>query len=334
MLCVELYCGMFGWSAGWLARGGRAIGFDLEHQPWHGPVPDGAELVLQDVLTLHGAQFADADLIIASPPCQEFSYRAMPWKKAKSLPPPYLGMKLFWRCWQIQAEACEAAGHHIPMVVENVRGAQPWVGRARANYGSYYLWGDVGMVGNQLAVVRDGVLDHRTLKQPRNGHFKIAAPHLWLSDPFQSAAVAGVKGFGGTWFGGNLNPNRNPREFLDWMAHDTESEVKGISADTGADGTDADGTKVPGISWSKYGQPDYKAKSFTGTAAQRLEDGTKIGGDWFSDPASTCCKHGSRSQERKAASALIARIPEPLSNWVAEVLWPQSTNLIRASRSA
>jgi hypothetical protein len=29
------------------------------------------------------------------------------------------------------------------MVVENVRGAQPWVGRARWNYGSFYLWGDV-----------------------------------------------------------------------------------------------------------------------------------------------------------------------------------------------
>jgi len=29
------------------------------------------------------------------------------------------------------------------MVVENVRGAQPWVGRAAANFGSYYLWGDI-----------------------------------------------------------------------------------------------------------------------------------------------------------------------------------------------
>ena len=29
------------------------------------------------------------------------------------------------------------------MVVENVKGAQPWVGRARWNYGSFYLWGDV-----------------------------------------------------------------------------------------------------------------------------------------------------------------------------------------------
>jgi hypothetical protein len=26
---------------------------------------------------------------------------------------------------------------------ENVRGAQPWVGRAQWHFGSYYLWGDV-----------------------------------------------------------------------------------------------------------------------------------------------------------------------------------------------
>lgn len=29
------------------------------------------------------------------------------------------------------------------MVVENVKGAQPWVGSARWHYGSFYLWGDV-----------------------------------------------------------------------------------------------------------------------------------------------------------------------------------------------
>ena len=61
-LVIELFCGMFGWSAGWLALGGEAIGFDIEHQPYHGPVPKGAHLVLQDVLTLHGSQFKDASL--------------------------------------------------------------------------------------------------------------------------------------------------------------------------------------------------------------------------------------------------------------------------------
>ena len=46
-------------------------------------------------------------------------------------------------CFRIQREAIEAAGHYIPLIVENVRGAQKWVGRARWNYGSFYLWGDV-----------------------------------------------------------------------------------------------------------------------------------------------------------------------------------------------
>ena len=99
------------------------------------------KLVIQDVLTLHGSQFKDANLIVASPPCQAYSYRAMPWKRAKLLPPP--DNVPFETCFRLQREACEAAGRHIPLVVENVRGAQKWVGRARWNFGSFYLWGDV-----------------------------------------------------------------------------------------------------------------------------------------------------------------------------------------------
>jgi hypothetical protein len=67
----------------------------------------------------------------------------MLWKRAKALLPPYLGMELFNAQFRIQREASEAAGRHIPMVVENVRGAQKWVGRAAWHYGSFYLWGDV-----------------------------------------------------------------------------------------------------------------------------------------------------------------------------------------------
>jgi hypothetical protein len=48
----------------------------------------------------------------------------MPWKRAKALPPPCNA--LFEACFRIQREACEAAGRHVPMIVENVRGAQPW----------------------------------------------------------------------------------------------------------------------------------------------------------------------------------------------------------------
>jgi hypothetical protein len=45
--------------------------------------------------------------------------------------------------------------------------------------------------------------------------------------------------------------------------------------------------------------------------------GLKIGGDWFSDPQSTCRKHGSKSKGRKMASAMIAKIPEPLARHIA-----------------
>ena len=100
---------------------------------------------MRDVRSIHGSELKDADRILSwvQPPCQEFSYRAMPWKRAKALPPPFLGMELFNAQFRIQREAIEAAGHYIPMVVENVRGAQKWVGRAQWNYGSFYLWGDV-----------------------------------------------------------------------------------------------------------------------------------------------------------------------------------------------
>jgi hypothetical protein len=123
-----------------MAEGYTVVGFDNE-QHCYGEARYPAQLVIQDVLTLHGRQFKSAALIVASPPCQAYSYRAMPWKRAKALPPP--SNELFDACFRIQREAIEAAGHHIPLVVENVCGAQKWVGRARWHYGSFYLWGDV-----------------------------------------------------------------------------------------------------------------------------------------------------------------------------------------------
>ncbi len=149
-LAIDLFCGLGGWTDGLLAEGWDVIGFDCERHAY-GDAKYPAQLVLQDVLTLDGAQFRNADLIVASPPCQEFSYMAMPWSRAKAkigvieaCPAEWLRLcALFDACFRIQREACAASGRHIPLIVENVRGAQRWVGRSRWNFGSFHLWGDV-----------------------------------------------------------------------------------------------------------------------------------------------------------------------------------------------
>lgn len=151
-LAIDLFCGLGGWTDGLLAEGYEVIGFDIEAHAY-GEERYPAQLVLQDVLTIDGAQFRAADLIVASPPCQEYSYMAMPWSLAKAKAAAIRADEtgaalerlnaLFNACFRIQREASQAAGRRIPMVIENVRGAEPWVGRAAWNFGSYYLWGDV-----------------------------------------------------------------------------------------------------------------------------------------------------------------------------------------------
>jgi hypothetical protein len=219
-LAIDLFCGLGGWTDGLLAEGYHVIGFDIErHQYGDGKYP--AQLVLQDVLTLHGRQFKDVDLIVASPPCQEFSYMAMPWSKAKAIEAEYKsGVRdrakltaLFDACFRLQREACEAAGRHIPLIVENVRGAQKWVGRSRWNFGSFHLWGDVpalmpitkqrGMKGSVGTV--NGSVKFREQSSWDRGQ-KMPEGHSQRTDKGRSAALGnydllreGLKQ-GGDWF--------------------------------------------------------------------------------------------------------------------------------------
>jgi hypothetical protein len=259
MLAIDLFCGLGGWAEGFLAEGYDVVGFDIErHDYGTGGYP--GQLVLQDVTTLHGKQFKDARVIVASPPCQAYSYRAMPWKRAKALPPP--DNTLFETCFRIQREASEAAGRHIPLIVENVRGAQKWVGRSAWNFGSFHLWGDI-------------------------------------------PALMPI-------------PSRR-------------------------------GTKVPGLDWSKFGQPGYKdgpGKCFRDSAIKNIggswfniahnttsgvgqnPDGRKCGGSWFGsgNDCSLMRQHSSKSPKRKAASAMIAKIPFPLAQHIARCFVGQSTH--------
>ncbi len=274
-LAIDLFCGLGGWTDGLLAEGYDVIGFDIE-QHEYGEHRYGGQLVLQDVCTLHGSQFKDATLIVASPPCQAYSYRAMPWKKAKALPPP--DNTLFETCFRIQREASAAAGRHIPLIVENVRGAQPWVGRARWNYGSFYLWGDVpALMPITLRAQKfnpDGTNHGQgswfAIADSQNRGSKVPGFRFDGSGKsFQSASVQEhTKNNGGSWFN---------------IAHNT----------TSGKGQNPDGRKQPGI-----GGVRNNGK----------------GDAWFQDGAA---RHGSKSKSRKMASAMIAKIPLPLSRYIA-----------------
>ena len=236
-LAIDLFCGLGGWTEGFLAEGWECIGFDIErHDYGSGGYP--AQLVLQDVLTLHGRQFKSADCIVCSPPCQEFSYMAMPWSKAKAKERDLLEGRddpkrltaLFDACFRIQREAIEAAGHFIPLVVENVRGAQKWVGRSRWNYGSFHLWGDVPALMPMTKALPKaaghsmnkgepkGNMHHTECVESAIGHKVPGFRFDGSGKSFQTASVAAAAGtkVSGDWFGsyadmkssGTISPGR------------------------------------------------------------------------------------------------------------------------------
>jgi len=290
-ICIDLFCGLGGWAEGFLAEDYTVIGFDIErHDYGTGGYP--GQLVLQDVLTLHGSQFKNAAVIVASPPCQAYSYRAMPWKRAKALPPP--DNKLFEACFRIQREASEAAGKYIPLIVENVKGAQPWVGRARANFGSFYLWGDVGRLGNRVIALNGrlgsdvGVRAYRATKNGGGSRFAVA--HNTASGHSQNPD--GRKGVPHKPSGHWTNPNENGVK-----CGDRCKDRKSGKWTTG---------------WNVANAQAFRAS----------EDGSK--GNWRArdaDGKRLCIGQratSSKSDSRKAASAMIAKIPFPLSSHIAK----------------
>jgi hypothetical protein len=294
-LAIDLYCGLGGWTEGLLAERYHVIGFDIE-QHAYGDERYPAHLLIQDVKTLHGSQFKDASLIVASPPCQEFSYMAMPWSRAKQIaralrgqdefPEGYKGSRtiaeltaLFDACFRIQREASEAAGHKIPLVVENVKGAQPWVGPAAWNFGSYYLWGDVpALMPHTIGAVKVPSMDWSKYGEP--GYKAVA---------FNDEAIRQIAGRrtapgNGSRFT-SVEPAEGRKHHGDWF-------------------------RDPSCPSRQGGQSKPRAEGRKGAGA---------GAEWFDQ---NLCSLPSKSPRRKAASAKIAKIPLALSSHIARVYRP------------
>lgn len=294
-LAIDLFCGLGGWTDGLLALGYRVIGYDIEEHVYGDQRYQG-ELVVQDVLTLHGSQFKDAALIVASPPCQEYSYMAMPWSlakaKAAAIRADTTGAelerlnRLFNACFRIQKEASIAAGRHIPMVVENVRGAIPWVGRSRWNFGSFHLWGDVPAL---MPIQKY----HRRLKAKEGEQWNINRANFTGALGWDE----GRKNDGGSWFGigspGQKVVGQNPVHRRDGAPHTKHLTNPG-----------------------EHFKPPARVSAEPPAEGRK---GAGAGAEWFDQNISSL---PSSSPRRKAASAMIAKIPEPLSRHIGAVYWP------------
>lgn len=251
---------------------------------------------------------------------------AMPWslakEKAAKIRADETGRelerlnRLFMSCFRIQREASIAAGRQIPLVVENVRGAQPWVGRAQWNYGSFYLWGDVPCF----------------MPRPRKGGVKVGGMGWYPpDDPRHQIGAA-------------FNPAAQGREFSEAREG---RKVPGFRFDGSGGSFQTAAVKVA----SEEGRRTDigKGARFTSRDCGVEKEGLKHGGDWFSDPSSpsrqggqvkrvaegrkgagagaewfdgNLCVKSSNSPARKLASAQIAKIPFALSSYIGEFYRP------------
>ena len=133
MRLLDLFCGRWGWSAAFAARGWSGVGVDLTEYPR----PRGFEYVNLDILSLTAEWIRQGqfDFIVASSPCEEFSIHGM--KHFHPNPKyPETGIKLFNHTRAI----CEASG--LPYVMENVRPAQRFIGASVHQCGPFHLWGN------------------------------------------------------------------------------------------------------------------------------------------------------------------------------------------------
>jgi hypothetical protein len=131
MRMLDLFCGRLGWSKAFLARGWDVTAIDLIEPP---EVPRPSVFMKDDVMNVEALWCSQFDFICASSPCEEFSVHGM--KHFHPNPKyPENGIRLF----NHTREICEASG--VPYVMENVRAAQQFVGRAVHHCGPFYLWG-------------------------------------------------------------------------------------------------------------------------------------------------------------------------------------------------
>jgi len=130
MLMLDLFSGLGGASSAMRERGWDVI--TVDNNPEFNPD------YLADI-TSWSWDGDRPDLVWASPPCIEFARESMPWSRTGNKP----SMTLVNAAKRIINEVKPRY-----WIIENVRGAIPYLGRYRDKIGPFYLWGHFPQIGN------------------------------------------------------------------------------------------------------------------------------------------------------------------------------------------
>ena len=132
MRILDLFCGRKGFSQAFRNRGHKITTIDINKKFHPDICADINHLPLKNV-------FRRWDVILASPPCTEFTRSILPWHD-QGIP----SMELLYKTIEIIKQI-----DPLYWVIENVKGAIRWfkptLGHYRQRAGSRYLWGNFPM---------------------------------------------------------------------------------------------------------------------------------------------------------------------------------------------
>lgn len=131
---LDLYCGLGGWAQAFPSSEYEITGYDIIDFSKEYP----GKFIQSDILKPQ--KFPKCEILIASPPCTEFSKTTFPtsWQSVRKNPPDTkTAIKLFNRVFQVAKQTKPKY-----YIIENVRGAEQFMGKARMHIGSRYFWGN------------------------------------------------------------------------------------------------------------------------------------------------------------------------------------------------
>ena len=128
---LDLCCGLKGASEGFKQRGWKVYTLDIDPRFNPDYVAD---------VRYWSWQGERLNFIWASSPCDEFARESMPWCRTGKQP----DMSLVIGCKRIINECDPELG----WVLENVRGAQAYLGKSVQNIGAFHFWGRFPLLGN------------------------------------------------------------------------------------------------------------------------------------------------------------------------------------------